>query len=90
MVIHTYLFIFPLSNPEPPTFRRLPGEMREKEPWEQMRLEAWGKVTAPSRGKDLFTVLPLCFFHLQQTVSECLSAQDATDIRADKENVILP
>lgn len=32
-----YLFVFPLSNPEPTTFPSLPGEVQEKEYTGQMR-----------------------------------------------------
>lgn len=88
LLIIRYLFIFPLSNPEPPTFPRWPGEMQGKEPWEQMRPGPGARQQLPRMEKTYSLSFP-CSSHRQQTLSECLCAR-RYGYKSQQKSVILP
>ena len=52
-IVIQYLFVFLLSNREPTTFPRLPGELREREYTGQTQeKELWEVETAPSHREE--------------------------------------
>ena len=53
IILIQYLFVFLLSNPEPTTFPRLPGELQEREHTGQTQeKELWEVETAPSHREE--------------------------------------